>query len=108
MAAKKVSQAIGKMSQQLDVYNRGTAVEKAINKAVEVGVPLDELEAEFNRWLAQKEAPRPKPKREIKPVAPSTSPEELARLEAEFNELLEEEAGDKLFDIKYFMKRLAE
>ena len=84
------------------------AVEKAINKAVEVGVPLDELEAEFNRWLAQKEAPRPQPKREIKPVAPSTSPEELARLEAEFKELLEEEAGDKLFDIKYFMKRLAE
>ena len=47
-------------------------------------------------------------KREIKPVAPSTSPEELARLEAEFNELVEEEVGDKLFDIKYFMKRLAD
>ena len=65
---KKVSQAIGTMSQQLDVYNRGTeeepilhyrggpssegeigmrakkqakrAVEKAINIAVEVGGPI--------------------------------------------------------------------
>ena len=33
-------------------------VKEAVDKAVEAGVPLDELEAEFNRWLAQKGAPR--------------------------------------------------
>ena len=59
-----------------ELYNRmqraetKKIVKEAVDKAVEAGVPLDELEAEFNRWLAQKEAPKSgKPEKETPSIS---------------------------------------